>query len=34
MAKTFHLEILASDHPFYKGECEMLIFPALTVNMG
>ncbi len=34
MAKTFQLEILASDHPFYKGECEMLIFPGLDGEHG
>ena len=32
--KTFHLEILASDRPFYKGSCEMLIFPALDGEQG
>lgn len=34
MAKTFQLEIIASDHPFYKGECEMLIFPGLDGEHG
>ncbi len=29
MAKKFHLEIIASDHPFYKGDCESLIFPGM-----
>jgi F-type H+-transporting ATPase subunit epsilon len=27
MAKNFQLEIIASDHPFYKGDCEMLVIP-------
>jgi F-type H+-transporting ATPase subunit epsilon len=34
MAKTFNLEIIASDHPFYKGECEMLSFPGLDGEHG
>ena len=34
MAKTFNLEIIASDHPFYKGECEMLVFPGLDGEFG
>ncbi|WFR59341.1 F0F1 ATP synthase subunit epsilon [Anaerocolumna sp. AGMB13025] len=34
MAKTFQLEIIASDHPFYKGECEMLIFPGIDGEHG
>ena len=34
MAKTFRIEILASDHPFYQGECEMVIFPAIDGQMG
>ena len=34
MAKKFHLEILASDHPFYKGECEMLVFPGIDGSYG
>lgn len=34
MAKTFHLEIIASDHPFYKGECEKLIFPGIDGEHG
>ncbi|MGB8455848.1 MAG: ATP synthase F1 subunit epsilon [Anaerocolumna sp.] len=34
MAKTFQLEIIASDHPFYKGDCEMLIFPAIDGEHG
>ncbi len=34
MAKTFQLEIIASDHPFFKGECEMLIFPGIDGEHG
>lgn len=29
MAEKFHLEIIASDHPFYKGDCESFIFPGM-----
>lgn len=34
MAKKFHIEIIASDHPFYKGECEMLVFPGIDGEHG
>lgn len=34
MAKTFKLEIIASDHRFYSGECEMLIIPGLDGEHG
>lgn len=34
MDKTFHLEIIASDHPFYKGDCEMIVFPGLDGEFG
>lgn len=34
MAKTFNLEIIASDHPFYKGDCEMLVFTGLDGEYG
>jgi len=34
MAKIFQLEIIASDHPFYKGECEMLVFPGIDGQHG
>lgn len=34
MAKKFQLEIIASDHPFYKGECEMLVFPGIDGEHG
>jgi F-type H+-transporting ATPase subunit epsilon len=34
MAKTFNLEIVASDHPFFKGECEMLSFKGLDGEFG
>lgn len=30
MVKTFKLEILASDHVFYSGECDELIFRVRT----
>jgi F-type H+-transporting ATPase subunit epsilon len=34
MANTFSLEILASDHPFFKGDCEMLVFPGIDGEFG
>ncbi len=34
MAKTFYLELLASDRPFYVGECEHLVYPASDGLMG
>lgn len=34
MSKTFQLEIIASDHEFYKGACENLIFPGLDGEYG
>lgn len=34
MAKKFQLEIIASDHPFYNGECEMLVFPGIDGQHG
>ena len=34
MAKKFQIEIIASDHPFYHGECEMLIFPGIDGEHG
>ncbi len=34
MAKLFKLEIIASDHPFYKGESEMLVFPGIDGQHG
>jgi F-type H+-transporting ATPase subunit epsilon len=34
MDKTFNLEIIASDHPFFKGNCEMLVFPGLDGEYG
>lgn len=34
MDKTFNLEIIASDHPFFKGECEMIVFPGLDGEFG
>ena len=32
--KTFRLELLASDRPFFVGECEHLIYPASDGLMG
>ena len=29
MAKTFHLDIIASDRVFYQGECEHLVVTAI-----
>lgn len=34
MAKTFYLEITASDRQFYSGDCEMIIFPAVDGEHG
>ena len=34
MAKTFLLEIIASDRVFFNGECESLIFPGLDGEHG
>jgi len=34
MAKTFNLEIIASDHPFFKGDCEILVFTGLDGEFG
>jgi F-type H+-transporting ATPase subunit epsilon len=34
MENSFILEIIASDHPFYQGECEMLVFPGLDGEYG
>ncbi len=34
MAKTFQLEIIASDRPFYKGDCEVLVFPGIDGEHG
>ncbi len=34
MASTFYLEILASDHKFYAGESEELVFPAIDGLYG
>lgn len=34
MAKTFQLEIIASDRPFYNGLCEILVFPGLDGERG
>lgn len=31
---TFQLEIIASDRPFFKGDCEMLIFPGIDGEHG
>ena len=34
MAKTFLLEIIASDRVFFKGQCESLIFPVMDGEYG
>lgn len=34
MAKTFHLEIIASDRIFYKGDCEHLVVTAIDGMLG
>lgn len=34
MAKTFHLEIIATDRVFYKGECEHLVITAIDGLLG
>lgn len=34
MEKTFQLEILASDRPFYVGPSEHLVFPTMDGMMG
>lgn len=34
MGNVFNLEILATDHPFYSGECEELVFPTVDGLAG
>ncbi len=34
MAKTFHLEIIATDRIFYEGDCEHLVITAIDGLMG
>ena len=34
MAKTFSLEIVATDRIFYKGECEHLVITAIDGLLG
>lgn len=34
MAKTFHLDIIASDKYFFSGECEELVFPGIDGLYG
>ncbi len=34
MAKTFHLDIIASDRVFFQGECEHLVVTALDGQLG
>lgn len=34
MAKTFQLEIIASDRVFFNGQCESLVFPGLDGAHG
>ena len=31
---TFQLSVFAADRPFYKGECEMLVFPTVEGQYG
>lgn len=34
MAKTFLLEIIASDRVFFTGQCESLVFPGMDGEQG
>lgn len=34
MAKNFHLEIIATDRVFYKGDCEHLVITAIDGLLG
>lgn len=34
MDNVFYLEILATDHPFYSGKCENLVFPTIDGLVG
>lgn len=34
MADTFYLEIVASDKQFFRGNCEMIILPAIDGEHG
>jgi len=34
MENTFQLDIVASDHPFFSGECEMLVFRSADGEHG
>ncbi len=34
MEKTFLLDVVASDHPFYSGPCEMLVFRSVDGEHG
>ncbi|HWT75776.1 MAG TPA: ATP synthase F1 subunit epsilon [Mobilitalea sp.] len=34
MATKFNIDIIASDHPFFSGECEMLVFPSIDGEHG
>jgi F-type H+-transporting ATPase subunit epsilon len=34
MAKIFQLEIIACDRLFYKGDCEILVFPGIDGEHG
>ncbi|MGN0595574.1 MAG: F0F1 ATP synthase subunit epsilon [Hominimerdicola sp.] len=34
MGNTFKLDIVASDHVFYSGECDELVFPGLDGSFG
>ncbi|MDF2511852.1 MAG: atpC [Herbinix sp.] len=34
MAAKFQIAIIASDHPFYQGDCDMLVFPGIDGEFG
>ncbi|MBE6861957.1 MAG: ATP synthase F1 subunit epsilon [Ruminococcus sp.] len=34
MAKTFHLDIIATDRVFFQGECEHLVVTAIDGKLG
>lgn len=34
MADKFYLDIVASDHPFFSGECNMLVFRSVDGEQG
>lgn len=34
MADTFNLEIVTADRQFYKGSCQMIVFPSIDGEQG